>query len=326
MIRRYYYIVLLVLLSSCHYDDTHVVPEIYSEGQQIPGTAMHFPQGQNTEVALYNGSALLPKISPDGTKLLYTGDLTLGNRGLWVMDLETQQKKLIITDGIHADWGPDSEWIYFNLLDLQIYKARIDGTVIQQLTFEGSNLYPVCSSDGNFILYHNADIKDYGVLMINAQGTRQKLIVANLGYFPAWFPNQEKFFVANGQSYDTAGILVNDASIKFRQGPGISSISPLDNRIVISTLNGIYIANPDGSLLKRIIPNHLYNNYYNGPLKLWAQNASWHPDGEHIIYEHFAIDKAIQTSDGLHIKGTMSFYKVNVDSAIMVSNLTLDGN
>src|SRR5437868_3093669 len=92
-----------MVLSGCHYDDTHVVPEIYLEGQQIPGTQMHFPDaqalGMNVELYLYGGSPLLPKISPDGTKLLYSGDVSLGSRGLWVMDLATQSKTLITSTG-----------------------------------------------------------------------------------------------------------------------------------------------------------------------------------------------------------------------------------
>ena len=313
----------LLLLVVCKYDGLPP-PQIYLEGKPIPGTEMHFPQNVNVDKYLYGGEALLPKVSPDGTKLMYSGDILLGSKGLWVMDLTSKQKTLIINDGMNGDWGPDSQWIYFKRYDLQIYKARIDGTAFEQLTSSGTNLYPVCDFNGNRLLYTSEVVGNYGVSMIATNGSNGKLIVPNLGNIPAWYPDQEKFFVFTGQTYDTVGTVLSSFNITWKYGPGISSISPHDSRIVINTISGIYIINPDGTGLKRILPNHLYNNDYHGPIKLWAQNASWHPDGKHIVYEHLAIDQAVETNDGLYIKGTMSFYKVNADSAIMVSNLELN--
>lgn len=300
-------------------DMEEITPEIYLEGKPILGAAWFH------KLQLYGSGDLLPKISSDGTKLLYTGSPSLGNRGLWVMDIATQSKTLITTDGFNADWAPDGQSIYFNGYDLQIYEAKLDGSELLQLTSgEGQNLFPACSPDGNHIIYANTYFKDGGIYIINTKGTYKKKILSNLTYYPAWMPDQKSFFLANGNTYDTLGQVVKELNFKLKYGPGNASVSPTDSRIVISASSGIYVVNPDGSGLKRILPNHLYNPSHQGPVKLWAQNASWHPDGKHIIYEHLAFTRTKQTdSYGLFVEGTMAFYKVNVDSAIMVSNLQL---
>ena len=316
----------LLLLVACKYDSLPP-PQIYLEGKPIPGTEMHFPQNVNVDKYLYGGDALLPKVSPDSTKLLYTGNIHLGSKGLWVMDLATLQKTLITDFGIDADWGPDSQSIYFSGQGQQIYKTNLGNSTFKQLTFSGGDLYPNCSSDGNFILYNKSlcsEPDSCGVYIMTSEGAENKYV--QFVSLPIWLPNQQAFLASNGKIYDTTGAELRNLNLNLKTGIVCASISKFDDRIVISTINGIYITNSDGSLLKRILPNHLYNNYYNGPIKLWAQNASWHPDGKHIVYEHLAIDESVQTNDGLYIKGTMSFYKVNADSAIMVSNLELNDN
>lgn len=337
MVNRSFILIFCILLVRCKYDKI-TPPEIYLEGQQIHGVEMQVPWG------LYDGLPLTPKISPDSSKLLYREPYGSPEPGLWVMDLNTQVKTLLYINGRSGDWSPDNQWIAFNINN-DIYKVKVDGSQLTQLTqpfevtigtwtYVGNSYFPDWSPDGNEIAYYlSIDYRsgEAGCRSISPDGNFvRKIFKASE---PDWSPDgtnimgitgvsstsiETQLLIYNLLSGDSTALRIADDSNKNPK------YSPDGSKIVFCNYKGIYVIDSDGHNLKRIIPNHLYNNDYHGPIKLWAQNASWHPDGKHIIYEHLVIDEAVQTNDGLYIKGTMSFYKVNDDSAIMVSNLELN--
>lgn len=309
---------LLLLLYGCSKDEYE--KEIYLAGEPIPGVEIFFPMD------FYDAGLLMPKISPDGKKLLFTGPASLPEwRGLWVMDMETQERTLLHKDGMAGGWAPDSEWIAFNI-GTQIYKMKINGTGLTQLTFEGRNFLPDWSPDGNSILYDNTDCgsvvdpipeNSCGVLRLDFNRMVKKLVVPFVRN-PKWFPNQLKFLTSGGVIFDSIGNSID--TLPLQEGYRGADIS-INGQIILSNSKGIILLN-ESTFLKRIIPNHLYNSSYQGNINLYSAYPSWHPDGKHIIYEHFEITRSKRFNDDTtHVEGYIKFYKVNVDSAINRSNL-----
>lgn len=307
---------IVLLMIGCTKDETE---QIYLEGEPIPSVEIFFPMG------FYDAEPLMPKISPDGKNLLFCASTSLPEwTGLWVMDLATQERTLLHSDGRVGDWSPDSEWIAFNI-GTQIYKIRKDGTELTQLTFEGRNFSPDWSPDGNSILYNNTScgsqadpIPEYscGVLTMDSNTNEKKFIVSFVGT-PKWFPTQDKFLTSGGEIFNLDGLNIHTLSLE--EGYKGADINPIDERIIMSNSGGVSVIDANGEGLKRIIPNHLY---WNESPEIYSAYPSWLPDGKYIIYEHFEITRSKRFSDETHVEGYIKFYKVNVDSAINSSNLS----
>lgn len=309
----------LLLLHGCLWDDT--VQEIYFEGEPIPGIEIFFPLG------FYDAEPLMPKISPDGKKLLFTGPAALPEwKGLWVMDLKTQEKTLLHPNGSLGDWAPDSEWIVFNI-GTQIYKIRINGAGLTQLTFEGRNFLPDWNPVGDSIAFSG----DTHVTIINLNGDIIKLL-EGAGGFPDWNSGGTNVIGFKGFSstsiwkkltvYDLTMNKVTDIlDAATNQDNRFPKYSPNDEWITFQNDGGICIMNTDNSIVKRIIPSQLHGGQHRDNPKIYSAYPSWHPDGEHIIYEHFEITLSKRAIDATHVEGHIRFYKVNASDALAVSNL-----
>lgn len=310
---------LLLLFSGCIKDEPE---EVYLEGEPIAGVGIFFPLG------FYDADPLMPKISPDGEKLLFCASAGLPEwEGLWVMDLETQERTLLYREGRYGDWSPNGEWIAFNI-GTQIYKARKDGSELTQLTFEGRNFLPDWSPDGSLILYNNTSCgsqidpipeNSCGVLTMDSNTNEKKLIASFVGT-PKWFPSQDKFLTSGGEIFNLDGLKIYRLSLE--EGYRSADINLIDERIIMSNSGGILVMNSNGEGLKRIIPSHLYGPHWRDDPEIYSACPSWHPDGKHIVYEHFEITRSKQLSDETHVEGYIRFYKVNVDSALKISNLS----
>jgi len=314
---------LLLIWSGCEDED---VREIYIDGEPIPDIEIFFPLG------FYDAEPLMPKISPDEKKLLFTGPASLPEwKGLWIMDLETQVKTLVHPDGRSADWAPDSEWIAFNT-GTQIFKIRSDGTELTQLTFDGSNFFPDWSPS-NYIYYDSNEQSASGLNFI----WRMDIDGANkirLSYTPELGENRmpDCSFDGNqiahiryiGIDYPELFLMDNNGTSEIRLTyNNFDELVPRLNNTKIAFYNssGIYLIDSDGLNITRILPNHLYNSDHAGDIKLYTAYPSWHPDGKHIVYEHFKIARSKRIFDDTYVEGTIQFYKVNADSASDISNL-----
>ncbi len=306
----------LFLLASC---DDHEVNEIYLEGEPIPGIEIFFPLG------FYDSEPLMPKISPDGTKLLFSGPASLPEwKGLWVMDLETQQKTLIHSGGRNGDWARDNEWIVFNIAD-QVYKVKKDASELTQLTFNGRNFFPDWNPIGEEIVISGTVF----TTTIDVNGNIIHLL-EGAGGMPDWMTDTTIIGFKGFSSTSTwtqltvydliknEVVQVMDASID--QDNRYARASPNNLKITFWNTKGIYVMNNDGSQLKRIIPSHLYNNF-KGNKKLYCNSPSWYPDSEYIIYDNFKITKSNKTSYGIQIEGIIRFCKVRVEDALATTNL-----
>lgn len=322
-----------LLLAGC---DENEVSEIYLEGEPIPGIEIFFPMG------FYDAEPLMPKISPDGKKILFSGPASLPEwKGLWVMDLESQAKTLLHPSGRYGDWAPSSDSVVFNI-DSEIFKININGSGLSQLTF------PIEVQIGGLTYNSSSFFADWGIHGISyylsidyRTGEDGVRVISNLGEElvvkikmgePDWHPVQNKIIgirgisstssetifpiynLDNGNFEDTLAAIDN----QLNQFP---RFSPSENSISFFNSSGIFLLDQNTLLLKRILPNHLYNSNFNGSPQLYTAFPSWHPDGKRIVYEHFLINKSNRVDDQLLVEGTISFYMVDADTAMALSNL-----
>ena len=321
----------LLLLTQCSEDIDLADQQRYLEGEPIEGIEFFFPLG------FYGDPTFAPSVSPDGSRLAYSNPYEGG--GLYVMDLATQKKQLLTSRAYFPDWSPDGKWIAFGAYR-QVHKIKANGDSLTRLTVEGENFSPDWSPDGKRIAYSQS-VQEIevasGVWMMDKDGNHKTHLIDIAGS-PDWYPSGEKIISFKGISstsietrffvYDLKTETTDVLSATQNQSNQDPQVSPDGSRITYWNAQGIWVMDADGkNSPKRILPNHLYNPAYSGDLRLWVNAPSWHPDGEHIIYEHFQItryDKPAPdeiTPDGTLVEGNITFYKVNVDSALAISNL-----
>ncbi|OQY27349.1 MAG: hypothetical protein B6244_10835 [Candidatus Cloacimonetes bacterium 4572_55] len=120
-----------------------------------------------------------------------------------------------------------------------------------------------------------------------------------------------------GLNDESSSVLFTDSHPDIRG----AEVSPDGNRIAYWTKSGIWIINADGSDPRRILPINWKEPLPKGETRLGVSSPSWYPDGEYLIYEHYRVTRTETGIDGTLTEGYLSFYKVHVDSALMVSTL-----
>lgn len=311
-------LITILLLLNC--EDKPEPGKQFLEGEQIQGTEDFVPLHLFGETRKFD-------VSPDGKSMVYTGRVTISDdrRGLWVINLETGEKRRLLEDGLSADWSPDGKWIAFDK-GWQIFKVRPDGSDLTQLTFKGANLNPDWSPDSQQLLYNNIDCgsqaeptppNSCGVLKMNSDGSNQNIIIES--EFDATWISNESFFTNHGVVFDTGGNHIENYG--FNLGYSNADVSRNFKRVIIANNEGIYYMNSDGTGYQKILPNKYKNK--NGEIVLYTGSPTWCLDNKHIIYEHFRVTKTEhgEPDGGTLAEGYISFYKLNVDSALAVSNM-----
>ncbi|MCW5912674.1 MAG: TolB family protein [Cyclobacteriaceae bacterium] len=106
-----------------------------------------------------NGHSFLHSWSPDGTKLIFTGQRN-GVWNIWEVDVNTKKERPLtnnptLDDG--PEYTPDGKYIYFNSVrtgTMQIWRMKPDGSGQEQVTFDAYNdWFPHISPDGKWIVY-----------------------------------------------------------------------------------------------------------------------------------------------------------------------------
>lgn len=184
------------------------------------------------------------------------------------------------TDGV---FSPDGEWIVFSWMK-QIWKMKINGDSLTQLTFSGENFYPRWSPDGRKIVFHAPLGDSAGIWLIGKEGDSRRMIGRWGWNFPDWLPDGGHIVYVDWEGnypviaeVDTMGngyrILLRAGELNIIQINGIG-VSPDGTKILfVAQRPGegpmVWVMNADGS----------------NPVPLAAGSvANWSPDAQKIIY------------------------------------------
>lgn len=308
--------ILLVTASGC---DLLGEDDAFREGVVVAGTERAVP------FSAYAPGGLDPKFSPDGAHVVFTEfDRELFKEVLYVLDVSKGTRRYL-TDGRNADWSPDGAWIAFSC-GVQICKIRADGTERQQLTQEGRNFFPDWSPDGQWITFDRSDAPlGQGVRLMRMDGSDERALFG--GGAPDWHPSGDRIIAVIGVAGEGTW---KKFAVYDRQSNAVQSVldavedrnnwspqfSPDGSRIVFENEDGIWVADADGRHLRRIVPNQYPHSDFASnerPPKLGAASPSWHPDGRHVVYEHFDITRYRMNDTGPHVEGSTSIRLIEVE-------------
>lgn len=107
-----------------------------------------------------------PSWSPDGETIAFVhNDTSLSSCGICLIDTNGMNKRQLVSGFSGSpDFSPDGNWITF--ANGQIYKIKINGDSLTQLTYGGSNYYPSWSPDGEWIAYDSDYLDPTGSIVI----------------------------------------------------------------------------------------------------------------------------------------------------------------
>jgi len=137
---------------------SHVGEKRISTLYTLPITGSDNPV-QITSSSPESGHSYLHSWSPDGKKLIFTGQRN-NQYDIWSIDIATK-KETALTNSPTLDDGPeftpDGKYIYFNSVrtgTMKIWRMKADGSEQEQVTFDEYNdWFPHFSPDGKWIVY-----------------------------------------------------------------------------------------------------------------------------------------------------------------------------
>ena len=252
--------------------------------------------GGNSRRVLADAHAeLLPRWSPDGTRLAYSSSRDFNQDVYSVSTTDWEEKRLTNNRALEASpaWSPDGSRIAFTRLDegvTKIYLMKANGSGQKRLSESpGEELLPSWSPDGEQIAFvgNNEPGSEFGLWLIRSDGTElQSLGSSGLVGPPAWSPDGTAIaFSSDGDLY----VWKLDGSAPMRltndHVPGTTSFdgsidpawSPDGMQIVFAAgeenNHDLFVINADGTGRRQLT---------SGPAN--DRVPSWSPDGTTVAF------------------------------------------
>ena len=229
-----------------------------------------------------------PAWSPNGKWIAFHHEEP-GKSGIYLISPDGANIKKL-HDGIAATpaWSPNGQWITFSE-NAQIWKMKINGDSLTQLTFEGRNFYPTWSPDGQWIAFDGwipDDMKFYGIFKMKNNGDEKTLFrydnkegdmrmpnwvndstIIYARYSPLFYSTEIFSIDSNGKN--EIRLTFNNADDRYPRYSNnrITFISKPNDKPYIS----IWEMNADGTNMKQLTNTQSY-----------ACDRS--PDGKYIVY------------------------------------------
>jgi TolB protein len=234
-----------------------------------------------------------PAWSPDGEWIAFVHTDITTKPGIYLISPDGSKIKQWHNQFAETPaWSPDGQWIAFSQ-NAQIWKKKIDGDSLEQLTFEGRNFFPAWSPEGNLIV-HNQSIctgRPCGLWLINLNDSTHKPITP-FGNFPDFHSinntilYQRRWVGSSGDVYGDSLFYYDyssNHSVFFTtlQDPTHDNrylkINSTATKIAFSSQPRnkpyfkIWTMNADGSNLQQLTDTQAYS-------------CAWSSDGKYIVY------------------------------------------
>jgi Tol biopolymer transport system component/DNA-binding winged helix-turn-helix (wHTH) protein len=224
-----------------------------------------------------------PRVSPDGSKLLYQARLADHSIELRVTDLTTKTTSTIYKTStdipvpflVAAQWSPDGSRIVFSnkIGNTNVFSIKSDGSDLKQLTDDSvPDVTPVYSADGKEIYFSRDFYGKAKVYRMSVDGGDAEPLTTKFGYelSPAVSPDGKTMLLSidrvDGKSrgLDIYSIDLtqpeNERQLTFRRSHEASVVFSPDGKRIAFVANSddnpeIYVANADGSGLFRLTRN-----------------------------------------------------------------------
>ncbi|MBL7870076.1 MAG: PD40 domain-containing protein [Cyclobacteriaceae bacterium] len=250
----------------------------------------------SSEINYSSGIEMEPLITPDGQELVYTDAYAeYPNRyRLMRLNLFTNKESIIHPYGHHIDISSDGQWLAF-VSNSEISKIKLTGDSLKALTRGCSPTWHPNNQTIAFALSCTGAGQTSGIYTLDSHGS-SKFVTSN-GWNPDFFPDEKKMvFVTRsaGIKFSIFDIATSTEVTQLEATPNQDiknpKISPDGKQIVYWNYDGIYITKVDGTGVRKLLPHqHFYEGKEGNYIGFKASSPSWHPDGKHIIYQHFAI-------------------------------------
>lgn len=156
-----------------------------------------------------------PSWSHDGTKIVYAhSNIDNDLSGIYIMDSSGRNNLQLVSGFSRSpNLSTDNKWLVFSQFD-QIFKIKVNGDSLNQLTFGGKNFYPKWNEDGSLIAYSNTSCNgiNCGIFLMKSNGEEKRLIEA-FGNYPEWINiNSLVYFKA---SRNSDGVFIGDSLFQY---------------------------------------------------------------------------------------------------------------
>jgi Tol biopolymer transport system component len=232
-----------------------------------------------------------PSWSPDGKTVAYVrGDTAVDKTGIYLIDTSGRNNRILYSSpGAYSpDWSRDGQWLVFSDQS-QIFKMKVNGDSLIQLTNSGNNFFPAWSPDGLWLAYDSNvnDPRGANVIwkMLADGSAKRDISQHGVGEWrmPNWSPSGRRIthqrYVGAGApevvTMDTSG--GDEVRLTFDDHfDSYPQYSPDGTKIAFtSQANGgmaqIWVMNSDGANPRQLTTTQGYT-------------CDWSPDGEWIVY------------------------------------------
>jgi len=178
-------LVLLFLISGCS--------RVINRNNPYPGYCTEEPGSGWINIRYSDVAA-----TPDGGRIFFSyaghGSVLNDTPGVYVYMVEEDSFYAFMQTGWYQalpgmmEVSPDGEWIVFSW-GKQIWKVKVNGDSLTQLTFSGENFYPRWSPDGRKIVFHVPLGDSAGIWIINSDGSNKHNIGQWGWNYPDWSPD-----------------------------------------------------------------------------------------------------------------------------------------
>jgi len=231
-----------------------------------------------------------PAWSPCGEWIAFShGDTVPGKSGIYKISPDGEEIHQLHGGGQAPAWSPCGQWIAFSQ-GAQIWKKKINGDSLTQLTFEGRNFNPRWGQESNLIAYRRSyawpeESSVQGIWLVDPYSDNVKQIFSGNCGSPEWLDNENLVFFRG--LIDKDGRMLYKISTATQQCSDLIYISEayrsryprysLNNDKIAFTLQKnkekpqIWTMNIDGTDRKQLTHTQAYS-------------CDWSPCGKYIVY------------------------------------------